>query len=93
MDWENGSRQTQRGTRQGDPISPNAFILMLERILDKIRDKEERGVTISGERINNITFEEIHGQSLEETTQTLNEYNNRYGLTMNFEKTQTLEFG
>ena len=38
---------------QGDPILPNTFILVLERILDKIRDKEG-GVKISGTRINNL---------------------------------------
>src|SRR6218665_3580688 len=46
---------TNRGTRQGDPISPNTFILVLERILEKIRDKEG-GVKISGTRINNLAF-------------------------------------
>ena len=47
---------TNRGTRKGDPVSPNTFILVLERILDKIRDKEEGGVTISGTRMNNFAF-------------------------------------
>ena len=44
-----------KGTSQGDPTSPNTFILVLERILDNIRDKEG-GVKIGGTRINNLTF-------------------------------------
>src|SRR3984885_248866 len=35
--------RTSRGTRQGDPISPSSFITLLERVMDKIRDKEEGG--------------------------------------------------
>src|SRR6218665_1833727 len=89
---------TNRGTRQGYPISPNTFILVLERILDKIRDKEG-GVKISGKRINNLAFaDDIHlieeeAQRLAETTRALNEEGKRYGLNMNFEKTKTMVFG
>ena len=46
---------TNRGTRQGDPISPNLFITLLERVLDKTREKLG-GVVISGTRINNLCF-------------------------------------
>src|SRR6218665_1332129 len=82
---------TNRSTRQGDPISPNTFILVLQRILDKIRDKKG-GVTISGTRISNLAFAddidliEEDSQRLEETTRALNEEGKRYGLNMNFEK-------
>ena len=82
---------TNRGTRQRDPISPNTFILVLERILDKIRDKEG-GVVISGTKINNLAFADDidlidrDAKRLEETTQELNEESKRYGLNMNFEK-------
>src|SRR6218665_1487570 len=86
---------TNRGTRQEDPISPNTFILVLERMLDKIRDKEV-GVKISGTRINNLAFAddidliEEDAQRLEEITRALNEERKRYGLNMNFEKTKTI---
>src|SRR6218665_1107318 len=84
---------TNRGTRKGDPISPNTFILVLERILDKIRDKEG-GVKIGGTRINNLTFAddidliEEDAQRLEETIRALNEEGKRYGFNVNFENTK-----
>src|SRR6218665_75223 len=74
------------------------FILVLERILDKIRDKEG-GVKISGTKINNLAFAddidliEEDAQRLEETTWALNKEGKRYGLNMNFEKTKTMVFG
>src|SRR6218665_2940801 len=89
---------TNRGTRKGDPISPNTFILVLERILDKIRDKEG-GMKIGGTRINNLAFAddidliEEDAQRLAETTRALNEEGKRYGLNMNFKKTKTMVFG
>ena len=67
-----------RGTRQGDPISPSSFIILLERVLDKIRDKED-GVEISGTRINNLCFAddidliERDEERLETIAQALNE--------------------
>ena len=47
---------TYRGTKQGDPVSPNTSILVIERILGKISDKEKRGVIISSARMNNFAF-------------------------------------
>ena len=44
------------GNRQGDPISPNAFILYLERLMDPVQEHSEAGVIISGSRINNLKF-------------------------------------
>jgi len=87
-----------RGTRQGDPISPDIFITLLERVLDKTREKEG-GVKINGESINNLCFaddidlidEDI--QRLESTAQELSNEGKRYGLVMNFEKTKTMVFG
>ena len=68
---------TNRGTRQRDPISPDSFILVLERVLDEIRDKEG-GVEVNGTKINNLSFAddidliETDEQRLEETTNILN---------------------
>jgi len=44
------------GNRQGDPISPSAFILYLERLMDPVQEHNEAGVIISGSRINNLKF-------------------------------------
>ena len=32
------------GNRQGDPLSPQSFALSLERIMDKIKNRENSGV-------------------------------------------------
>jgi hypothetical protein len=77
---------------------PNTFIVLLERVLDKIREKEG-GVEISGIEIHNLCFADDidlideDEERLEDTTQILNEEGKRFGLTMNFEKPKTLVFG
>jgi hypothetical protein len=59
MDGEIGQWfRTNRGTRQGDPISPTVFIALiadLERAMDKIRERES-GIAVHGIRINNLRF-------------------------------------
>jgi len=47
--------KTNRGTRQGDPISPTVFIADLERAMDKIKERQS-GITIHDIRINNLRF-------------------------------------
>ena len=49
-------RKKHRGTRRRYPLSSNTFILVLERILVKIRDTEQGGVTICGTRMNKLAF-------------------------------------
>jgi len=56
MDGELGKWfRTNRGTRQGDPISPTVFIADLERAMDMIRERDS-GIAIHGIRINNLRF-------------------------------------
>ena len=38
------------GTKQGDPISPNLLITLLERVMDKVRDSES-GISVGGMEI------------------------------------------
>ena len=77
---------TNRGTRQDDPISPDLFITLLERVLDKTRERPG-WVVISGTRINNLCFvDDIDlidedEQRLEQTVQELNDEGKRYCLT------------
>src|SRR6218665_1810144 len=82
---------TNRGTRQGDPISPDLFTTLLERVLDKTRERLG-GVVISGTRINNLCFADDI-DLIDEDEQRLNDEGKRYGLNMNFEKTKTMVFG
>ena len=43
--------------RQGvDPLSPRSFALFLERIMDKIKNRENSGVRVYGNRVNNLRF-------------------------------------
>ena len=80
------------------PISPDLFITLLGRVLDKTRERLG-GVVISGTRINNLCFEDDINlidedeQRLEQTVQELNDEGNRYGLNMNFKKTKTMVLG
>src|SRR2546426_3282367 len=46
---------TTIGTRQGDPVSPNIFIIYLERVLDVIQDNGT-GISVQSEMINNLRF-------------------------------------
>jgi len=47
---------TPAGTKQGDPFSPTAFIIDLERIMETVQQTEESGISIQGLRINNLRF-------------------------------------
>ena len=43
--------------RQGvDPLSPRSFALFLERIMDKIKNIENSGVSVHGNRVDNLRF-------------------------------------
>jgi len=44
------------GNRQGDPLSPRSFALFLERIMDEIKNRENSGLSVHGNRVNNLRF-------------------------------------
>jgi len=49
------------GSRQKDPLSSRAFILLLERIMDPVKEMQNSGVKVQGIRINNLKFaDDIH---------------------------------
>ena len=48
--------QLSVGSRQGDPLSSRAFILLLERIMDPVNELQNSGVKVQGVRINNLKF-------------------------------------
>jgi len=39
-----------------DPLSPRSFALFLERIMDKIKNRENSRVSVRGNRVNNLRF-------------------------------------
>ena len=72
--------------RQGvDPLSPRSFVLFLERIMDKIKNKENSGVSVHGNRVNNLGFAddidiiEQSNEKLQDTVDKLHTESERYG--------------
>lgn len=90
--------KTSRGTRQGDNISPMVFITDLERAMDKVKE-HVKGITVQGLSFNNLRFAddidilEGNEDDLENTVQILSNEAERYGLSINIEKTKTMVFG
>ena len=86
------------GTKQGDPISPNLFITLLERVMDKVRDSES-GISVGGMWINNLRFADDidlideEQERLQKNTQVLQKEGNKAGLKINMKKTKTMVFG
>jgi len=86
------------GTRQGDPLSPTTFIIYLERLMDNIQI-EGTGISVQGERINNVKFAddidmmEESSEVLIETVLRLEKAEKDSGLRFNVEKTKTMVFG
>jgi len=90
------------GNRQGDPLSPQSFALFLERITDKIKNRENSGVSVHGNRvINNLRFADdidIIEQSNEKLQETVDKLvklhieSERYGM-LYVVKTKTMVFG
>jgi len=39
-----------------DPLPPRSFVLFLDRIMDKIKNRENSGVIVHGNRVNNLRF-------------------------------------
>ena len=46
------------GNRQGDPLSPRSFASFLERIMDKIKSRKNSGVSVHGNLVNNLRFDD-----------------------------------
>ena len=93
--------KTERGCKQGDPISPYIFILCAEVLAIKIRSNEK----IKGIRINNKDFIltqyaddttvilDGSEDSLKETLYELEEFAKKSGLKVNFSKTHVVWIG
>lgn len=90
--------QISVGAKQGDPISPTEFITYLERVMEKIREKES-GISVNGTLINNLVFAddidliEENIKNIQENVNTLCKEGEAVGLKINISKTKTMTFG
>ena len=86
------------GTRQGDPISPSAFIIFLERIMDAVYELSEKGVKIQGRELYNLKFADDIDlldktyERLQNQLEKLDAESKRYGMQINRDKTKTMIF-
>jgi len=85
------------GNRQGDPISPNAFIGLLERIMDGVSEMEDKGVIVQGESIFNLKFADVDlidkdPGVLQRMLDQLCVDSERFGMFINESKTKSLTF-
>lgn len=85
--------EIQRGVRQGDIISPKMFTLVLEDVFKRLR-WENKGINITGERLNNLRFADDivlfaqEEQELKEMIKELQTEARKVGLQMNMSKTR-----
>ena len=90
--------QTSTGTRQGDRLSRNIFIIYLERMMDGIHGNGS-GISIQGERLNNLRFaDDIHmieesSERLADSVKLLDAARKKACEKINVEKTKTMIFG
>ena len=89
--------KAEMGTKQGDPISPTSFIVLLERAMMTLEG--DASVTMNGRAVDNLKFAddidliEDSWESLQVKTDRLNEAAKKAGLRMNVNKTKTMVFG
>ena len=89
---------SNNGTRQGDPLSPCLFITYLERVMDGVQDNGT-GITVQGERINNLRFADdidMIEESLDQLRENVGELEktgSKAGLKISTGKTKTMVFG
>lgn len=84
-----------RGVRQGDPLSPKLFIMVLQHIFDNLNWQSE-GIRINQDRLTHLRFADDivlfaeTSKKLEDMIRTLNEESEKVGLEMNESKTKIL---
>ena len=91
--------QTSIGCRQGDPLSPILFLVLLDKIMEKLECKEGLGVMIQGTEIKDLRFADDIDQisenkdHLQEQVSELNNSGKMFGLFINIEKTKVMVMG
>lgn len=84
-----------RGVRQGDPLSPKLFIMVLQHIFENINWQSE-GIRVNQNRLTHLRFADDivlfadTSKALEKMISTLNAESNKVGLIMNESKTKIM---
>ena len=98
--WSTVLFEIQRGVRQGDPLSPYLFIMVLEVLAISIREtKNIQGILVGGTEIklelfaDDLTAFLRNDQSFDEILNVIAKFGKCTGLTVNFAKTEMLLLG
>ena len=90
----------KRGVRQGDPLSPSLFIIVLERLAISVRnDKQIRGNKVDGNELKLVIFANDMTSFVRDTRShltlfnTINLFSSYSGLCTNHDKTEILLLG
>lgn len=90
----------QRGVRQGDPLSPYLFIMMVEIMARKIRqDKTIHGINIENRELKLLQYADDTNGLLKDTSSvrnflnTVHEFGQYSGLSLNKDKTEAMWLG
>ncbi len=87
------------GSRQGDSLSPLMFLVLLEKIMEKIECDEVGGLNVQGRIINDLRFAANTDlpaeteEDLQKLTTELYESGKSYRLMINKEKTKVMVMG
>ena len=95
--FSTGLFEIQRGVRQGDPLSPYLFIIVLEVLTISIRENNNiQGIIVDGTELklelfaDDLTAFLRNDKSLRVFLEVVMEFGNCTGLTINFDKTEIL---
>ena len=92
---DNGYFPVERGTRQGDPLVPYIFILILEVLSEMVRkNKNIKGIKVEAKEIKQCIYADDTTyflqdiSSLQELKDTISQFSSKSGLFVNYEKSE-----
>ena len=98
--YSTGYFQLHRGTKQGDPLAPYLFILVIEILISMIRQNENiKGIFVNGHEFKQCVFADDTTyflrdlESLQELKKTISNFSRFTSLCVNFEKSEIAWIG
>ena len=98
--YSTGYFQLHRGTKQGDPLAPYLFILVIEILISLIRQNENiKGIFVNGHEFKQCVFADDTTyflrdlESLQELKKTISNFSRFTSLCVNFEKSEIAWIG